>query len=132
MEILAVIALIGVLLLFVMPNLAKIFSNSINSTMKAQENEIEDISLLYLDDYCRNKLPGRVCPSSLTRNSDNTYSGYVELQSLEEYTDEVSLQGTECTGCVIFTNNKPKAYLICGEGYTTKTDVDFRNICNLN
>ena len=133
-EILVVIALIGVLLMFVMPNLIKIFSNSVNSTMKVQEQEIEDSSLLFLEDFCRNKLPGNTCPSSIKRNSDKSYSGYVKLQTLvsEKYIDDVALQGVDCNGCVIFTNSKPEAYLTCGEGYSTKTSVDYKSICNLN
>lgn len=134
MEVLAVIALIGVLLLFVTPNLVKIFSNSVNSTMKVQEQEIEDAALLYLEDFCRNKLPNHTCPSSIRRNDDKTYSGYITLDTLEieDYIDEVSLQSVDCGGCIIYTNNKPEAYLTCQNKYTTKTDVDFKSICKIN
>ena len=59
-EVLAVIALIGALLLFVMPNLIEIFSNSVKSTMKVQENEIEDTAIIYLEDFCRNKLGNNI------------------------------------------------------------------------
>lgn len=133
-EILSVIALIGVLLLFVMPNLVKIFSNSVTSTMKVQEQEIENTALIYLEDYCKNKLGDNRCPNTITKNGDKTFSGYIKLETLEkeDYIDEVSLQGNKCTGCVIYTNNKAATYITCENEYTTKTDVDFKNICHLN
>lgn len=134
-EILAVIALIGILLLFVMPNLVDIFSNSVKSTMKVQESEIEDAALIYLEDYCKNKIGNNVCPSTIKRNDNKKYSGYVTLQTLinADYIDDISLQGNDCNGCVIYTDNKAEAYLTCdGNAYTTKTNVNFKNICNLN
>jgi len=81
-EILVVIALIGVLLLFVMPNLVKIFSNSVKSTMKVQEKEIEDAGHLYLDDYCKNKIGNNTCPGTIKRGTNNKYSGYIKLETL--------------------------------------------------
>lgn len=131
-EILVVIALIGVLLMFVMPNLIGIFTSSVKSTMKIQEQEIEDGALLYLEDYCRNKLPGKMCPSSISRNSDKTYSGQISLGTLvsEGYVDDVAIQGVDCKGCVIYNNSKPQAYLICGDVYSTNDNVG--SVCNLN
>ena len=55
-----------------------------------------------------------------------------ETLEKEDYIDEVSLQGNKCTGCVIYTNNKAATYITCENEYTTKTDVDFKNICHLN
>lgn len=130
-EILVVIALIGVLLMFVMPNLINIFTGSVESTMKIQEQEIEDMALLYLEDFCRNKLPGKICPSSITRNTDKSYNGQINLKTLinEGYIDDVSVQGHDCNGCVVFTNSEPEAYLSCGEVYSTN---NVGNICNTN
>lgn len=133
-EILVVIALIGVLLMFIMPNLVKIFSNSVKSTMKVQEGEVKDAGVLYLEDYCKNPISDKTCPNTIKRNSDNTYSGYVNLQSLvnDDYIEEVSLEGESCTGCVIYTSNKAKAYLVCGEDYFTESSTNYKTICNLN
>lgn len=133
-EILVVIALIGVLLLFVMPNLVKIFSNSVKSTMKVQEKEIEDAALIYLDDYCKNKIGNNICPGTLKRGENKKYSGYINLQTLvnNDYIEEVSLQGDVCTGCVIITDNKAKAYITCSDQYETDTNVDFKSTCKLN
>ena len=95
-ELLIVIALISVLLIIAMPNLIGIFSNSVKSTMKIQEQEIKDSSLLYLEDFCKNKLSGKTCPNSINRNDDNTYSGQISLQTLidEEYIEEIEIQKT--------------------------------------
>ena len=49
-----------------------------------------------------------------------------------EYIDEISIQGQDCSGCVIFTENKGRAYLTCSDMYETKTDVNFKSICNIN
>ena len=133
-EILAVIALIGVLLLFVLPNLMKIFSNSVKQVMKTQENELVEAGMLYLEDYCKNKIGNNICPGTIKRESNNKYNGYVSLDTLEgiEYIDEISIQGQDCSGCVIFTENKGRAYLTCSDMYETKTDVNFKSICNIN
>lgn len=133
-EILTVIALIGVLLLFVMPNLVKIFSGSVKNTMRAQENELNEAGLLYLEDYCKNRLGNNICPATIKRDSNNKYNGYVTLNTLVgiDYIDEISVQGEDCNGCVIFTENKGKAYLTCGQMYESKSDVDYKSICNIN
>lgn len=132
-EILAVIALIGVLLLFIMPNLTKIFSGSVKNAMKVQESELKEAGLLYLEDYCKNRLGNNICPGTISREN-NKYSGYVTLSTLSgiEYIDEISVQGNDCSGCVIFTENNAKAYLTCGDMYETNTDVNFKSICNIN
>lgn len=133
-EILTVIALIGVLLLFVMPNLMRIFSGSVKQVMKTQENELTEAGMLYLEDYCKNKLGNNICPATIKRDSNNKYNGYVTLDTLVgiEYIDEISVQGESCNGCVIFTENKGKAYLSCGEMYESKSDVNFKSVCNIN
>ena len=130
-ELLIVIALISVLLIIAMPNLIGIFSNSVKSTMKIQEQEIKDSSLLYLEDFCKNKLSGKTCPNSINRNDDNTYSGQISLQTLidEEYIEEIEIQKTKCDGCIVFTNNKSEVYLTCKDVYSTD---NASRICNLN
>ena len=134
-EILVVIALLGALLLLVMPNIINIFSGSIKSTMKIQENELKESGLLYLEDFCKNKINNNTCPSSIKRNDDNTYSGYVSLETLinNDYIDEINLKENTCNGCVIFKNSKAEAFITCKDNsYSTETNTDFQNICNLN
>ncbi len=133
-EVLAVIALIGVLMVLIMPRLSDLFLGSVDRTMKVQENEIKDAGLMYLEDYCKNRIGNNVCSGTITRNNEtNKYSGYVSLETLENgYIDDVSLQGVDCTGCVIYEENKASAYLMCGSKYETKSDVDYKSICKIN
>lgn len=121
-EIIAVIALIGILAILITPNLIKILGDSTNRTMKVQEQELTEAGLLYLEDYCKNPLDGKRCPRTFTIDSNYKYSGEVSLNTLisNKYIDEVSLKNEVCTGCVIFTSNEAKAYLKCGESYETE------------
>lgn len=132
-EVLAVIALLAVLMLLITPNLTKVFSKSKVDTMKIQESEVKDSSILYLEDFCKNPLPGKICPSTITKDETRKYNGYVLIDELvnEEYIDEIISDGEVCTGCVIYTSNKPKVYLSC-KNYETETDINYKNICNIN
>lgn len=118
-EVLAVIVLIGALMLIVVPNITGIFQGSIQKTMEIQENEVADAALAYLEDFCKNPIGNNRC--SLTRNADYTYSGNLSLSTLitNEYIEIVKAQDAVCTGYVTITNNKAKAYLSCGDVYTT-------------
>lgn len=117
-EILAVIAVIGILLLLIVPNVKKILGQSIDKTMRLQENELKEAGLLYLEDYCKNPIGRNRC--TLTRNSDYTYSGQIPLTTLTSdvegngsYIDNIFLEGKECTGCVVINSNKATAYISC-------------------
>lgn len=118
-EVLAVIVLIGALMLIVVPNVTSIFEGSVNKAMQVQENEIEDAALAYLEDYCKNPIGRNRC--TLTRNTDYTYSGSINLSTLisNEYIDTVKARDALCIGYVTITNNKARAYITCGDVYTT-------------
>lgn len=118
-EVLAVIVLIGALMLIIVPNITGVFGGSLNKAMEIQENEIEDAALAYLEDFCKNPIGRNRC--TLTRSSDNTYSGSVSLSTLisNDYIDVVTAQKTTCEGYVVFTSNKAKAYINCPDVYTT-------------
>lgn len=113
-EIIAVIVLVGAVLLLVVPNVTKIFGQSVESTMKIQESEMESAALYYLEDHCKNPLKNYKC--TLTRNSDYTFSGRINLSTLisENYIEPIKLQKDTCEGYVVYTSNKAKAYLSCG------------------
>ena len=114
-EVIIVVVIIGLLGVLVMPKISEIFGNSINKTMRIQENEVRDASILYLEDYCKNPIGTNKC--RLSKNSDLTYSGELSLDILvsSEYIDPVSLQGALCTGCINFNRNEPTVYISCGE-----------------
>ncbi len=133
-EVLVVIALIGILLLLIMPNLTNFFKGGINNTMKIQENELKEAGLLYLEDFCKNPLNNNICPASIHRENNLTYSGYITLSTLvnNDYIENITLRGANCNGCVIYENNKANAYITCENGeYETKSSVDYKTTCGL-
>ena len=119
-EVAVVVAIIGLMAVVVIPRITDIFGDSVAKRMKIQENNVNEAALLYLEDFCNNPIGNNRC--TLTRNANLKYSGQINLNTLiaNDYIDLVELQGTECTGCTIITDNKPVTYLTCGEGYTTK------------
>ena len=125
-EIISVIALIAVVMIIIAPNLIKTLGDSTSKAMKIQEKEVAEAGLLYLEDHCKNPIDGKKClgfsGSTITKNSDYTYSGVITLNMLiyEKYIEPVELSGEECYGCVVFESNKAKAYFVCGEKYTSE------------
>ena len=120
-EVAIVIAIIGLLAIAVLPRISDVFGDSVNKTMKIQENEVKDAATIYLEDYCRNPFGSRRC--TLTRNSDLTYSGTINLSSLisDEYIDDISLQGVNCTGSVSVDHDDMSVCLRCGDAYTSSS-----------
>jgi len=131
-EILAVIGLISILMMFVTPSLAHIFSGSLDEIMKTQEKELEIVGKIFLDDFCKNPLPNKTCPSTINKNINKEYNGFISLETLinEEYMNEVTNNDKPCTGCVIYDGKLTEAYLVC-EGYETKSEKDYKSICNI-
>ena len=123
-EIIAVIALIGAVMLLIIPNMARIFGNSMDKTMQLQEAGVKEAALLYLEDYCKNPMRGKSCPSTITRNTDYTFSGTVSLATLvsEKYIDAVKYQETVCSGTITYNHNKASVSLVCGEVYSTPSN----------
>ena len=124
LELLVVIAIIGVLLIIVVPSTVKVLDSSIINTMEIQEEEVEDASRIYLEDYCKTPINNdKICTLSRTvADGIVYYSGEISLDFLvnNNYIDEVSLRNKTCEGKIVFTNNEPKAFLKCGDIYTTE------------
>ena len=118
-EIAIVVAVIGLLSIAIVPKIADIFGDSITKTMKVQENNVRDAAKMYIEDHCANPISGFRC--TLTRNSDNTFSGTISLTVLteEEYIDDISIQGTSCTGEIHIDHGEAEVCLECGETYTS-------------
>ena len=123
LELLVVIILIGFLLAIVVPFTIKILDGSVTNTMKIQEEEVENAAKIYLEDSCKTPLDNtKIC----TLNKSVTdgivyYNGEISLSALinNNYIDQVSIRNKECEGRIVFTNNEPKAYLKCGDVYST-------------
>ena len=135
-EILAVIAIIGILSLLIVPNVIESYKLSRDNAMKTQENELVDASKLFVEDYCRH---------SLTENKGQcdfyafdifgTTKKYICLKTLQEkrYIDPIVSGGQACKGYIEYESNYTnyKAYLMCGEGYITEgIDPNTINNCN--
>lgn len=124
LELLVVIAIIGVLLIIVVPSTVKVLDSSIINTMEMQEEEVEDAARIYLEDYCKTPINNdKICTLSRTVTDGIVYySGEISLDFLvnNNYIDEVSLRNKTCEGRIVFTNNEPKAFLKCGDIYTTE------------
>ena len=124
LELLVVIAIIGVLLIIVVPSTVKVLDSSIINTMEIQEEEVEDAARIYLEDYCTTPINNdKICTLSRTVTDGIVYySGEISLDFLvnNNYIDEVSLRNKTCEGRIVFTNNEPKAFLKCGDIYTTE------------
>ena len=123
LELLAVIILIGFLLTIVVPSTIKILDSSIVNTMKIQEEEVESAAKIYLEDYCKTPIDStKICTlNKSVTNGIVYYNGEVSLNTLisNKYIDQVSIRNKECEGRIVFTNSEPKAYLKCGDVYTT-------------
>ena len=124
-EILVVLALIGLLLVIVVPRIGNSLNKGTEKAMKVQEGELKDAGLMFLEDMCKNptKEDKGKCPATIKyNNTTNTYSGYVLLNTLvsEKYIDEIKLDKQACNACVRYSNNEAKAYIKCGTAYTTE------------
>lgn len=122
-EILVVLALIGLLLVIVVPRISNSLNKGTDKAMKVQERELEDAGLMFLEDMCKNPIDKGKCPITIKyNNTTNTYSGYVLLNTLvsEKYIDKIKLDKQACNGCVRYTDNEVKAYIKCGSTYITE------------
>lgn len=122
-EILVVLALIGLLLVIVVPRVSNSLNKGTDKAMKVQESELNDAALLFLEDMCKNPLEPLSCPSTIKYDSQtNTYNGYVLLDTLvsKKYIDKITLEKETCSACIKYTNNNAKSYIKCGSTYITE------------
>ncbi len=131
-EVLVVIAIIGVLAILILPNFIKTFSDASGGVAKAQENQVVDAAKLFVEDYCRN--PGREekgqCNSySITIETNSTSTKkYTCLNTLQNknYIENIVFKNNECVGFVVYDKDNDsknyhdyKSYLQCGTAYQT-------------
>ncbi len=138
-EILAVIAIIGVLIIISLPSLMEIFKDASNNSMTIQENEIVDASKLFLEDYCIHPLGDNIC-SDYSKDVSEPNLKYVCLSTLQDkgYMDPVAVgNGTSCSGFVVYNKeadskqySNHKAYIECGSAYQTQDYSKFKDTDN--
>ena len=121
-ELLAVIAILGLIVTTVSIAVTKIYNDNIKKTMIVQENNIASASRNYLDDYCFSPLDGNyICPKSYDNTTDNRYICLSDLQENEKdnYINKVTYKDEDCKGIIVFTKDdeggytKPTTYLYC-------------------
>lgn len=126
-ELLLVIALIGILSVLIVPNFINIFKNTLDKDMQVIENNVRDAAELYEYDHCIEPLYDPLtkevytCPESY---KENKYICLSELTSgSEPYIDNVKYNKTECKGFIQF-GDVNKTYLYCEDDYTTDKTID--------
>lgn len=149
-ELLAVIAILGIITLIAVPNAISLYNEGVIKKMIVEESNIKDAANMYLEDYCLSKLDDRlVCPSSYEDGiydaaSDKIVEKYVCLSELTNDTNSylrgrVNYKKQDCNGFVTYyydselgTYENPKTYLFCGEGdngYFTDKNIDTKRYC---
>ena len=91
-ELLAVIALLGIILIIVIPNYNNLFGEGKNIESEIQKNEIENATKLYLEEHCINPIDDTYeCDLEL---NNSTYNGEISSKTLinEGYIDENELK----------------------------------------
>ena len=130
-EILAVIAIIGILSILVVPRIVDNYNNSLKNAMKIQENQALDGAKLFVEDFCHKPISTshkNLCSNyEHASSSGNVYFCLSVLQSKiavldyldEPYLPDVTYKGNvPCDGFVMFTKNdrnyeNGKTYLVC-------------------
>lgn len=120
-ELLATIAILGILVLIAVPNVIKYLDSSRQKAMITQENTILDAANLYISDYCSSsRIHEGMCPESYENNEDSKES-YLCLSDLQNasssYADDIKYKGKSCKGIIVFEDkdSKGKTYLYCGD-----------------
>lgn len=144
-ELLAVIAILGLLVTTVSIAVTKIYNDNVNKTMIVQNNKVKEAASIYLNDKCLLPLADAVCPDSYTEGQ------YICLEDLtendkENYLTEVTYKNDKCSGIVVFEENsegekvEPVSYLFCGYdsskntfNYATNSSLDLSKYprCNV-
>lgn len=141
-ELLAVIAVLGVLIAISVPSFLEYLDEASESGMKSQEANVKDAAKLYIEDHCNNPLYGYTCPNSYT-NPNSGQEKYICLSDLqndknissgiepENYLDKIEYDNSICDGVITFTKSDTTTnsgytvvtpYLICGYDYAGMSD----------
>jgi prepilin-type N-terminal cleavage/methylation domain-containing protein len=130
-ELIAVIAVMGLLTVIIAPKIIDTFKQSNDDTMIIQENQVKDSANLFIEDFCRNPISSNhkdKCDEyEKTASDGKAYFCLNSLQSgisvvgfgTETYVDEVYYKtGIPCSGIVVFDKTgrsytNGKVYLTC-------------------
>ena len=113
-ELLAVIALLGVIIVFAVPNVIKVFTANKDTLSSIQKQQLRSAVQMYLNDYCTEPISDDyTCPSGFTTSiDDNTgtikvTSGEMELRTFArtDYFNEKDITHN-CSGTIIISNGE--------------------------
>lgn len=129
-ELLAVIAILGVIMVIAIPNVMDMFNSGVDKTMTIQENNMLDAANLFTQDNCGRNAISRdrkaICTAAI---SGNKAYFVTDVITKFDYMDPIKHKGaTDCKGYVEFTYNSStgkftdgKTYVYCGDGTLSGT-----------
>lgn len=138
-ELLATIALLSILIVFVVPKIYSYIETGTNKALQIQEKNVEDSAKIFLEDYCKspiNSAYANQCAillnKEITASGFATFEGTLKLSFLidKKYIDPVTFKKNSCdsTSYIEFnTDDTIKAYLKCGEIKTSDWDQEKLN-----
>ena len=121
-ELLVVVAILGILVTIISVAVLKIYNSSVEKTMEVQSKNVKRAAAAFLEDYCIDPVDGSfVCPETY---ENRYYNKFVCLGDLTKdvknnYINKVTYKGDECSGVIIFTADEegkltiPNPYLYC-------------------
>lgn len=129
-ELLAVIAIIGILTLMAVPAVIKIYNSGIQKEMLVQEGEVKNAANIFLTDYCLDPIDGVSCPSTMVKQN------YICLSDIQDdgvkYIGKVLYKKQACDGVIVYsdvdTYEDGKPYLFCGynkDKFEYATDMNY-------
>lgn len=136
-ELLAVIAILGIIVAMIAPNILGTFRKAKDGTMYIEENDVLDAAKLYVQYYCEHPIGSDyICVNTYKKS---TSSGYVCLDKLQDagLIDEILYSDIPCIGVVKFYEDKTptKTFLKCVDPdtnevlYETDSSVDVASMC---
>lgn len=121
-ELLAVIAILGILVTVISVAVLKIYNSSVEKTMEVQNKNVKRAAAAFLEDYCIDPVDGSfVCPETYENRYYNKFVclGDLRKDTKNSYIEKVTYKGDECNGVIIFTADEegeltiPNPYLYC-------------------
>lgn len=109
-ELLAVLILIGILVVFAVPNIIELFTNSKDTLSSFQRKELKSSVELYINDTCLNPIDASyICDFPTTEDGEGNIIIQNGTISLEEFLSKGYFELTDsldsCEGNIIINNN---------------------------
>ena len=110
-ELLAVLMLIGLLMVFVVPNIIKLFNESNNTLNSFQMKQLKSAVEIYINDTCLNPISAEsVCDFENTKDSKGNIIIMDSTITLENFLTKGYIEATtsfdNCAGDIIINNNE--------------------------